>query len=88
MHEPDLLPLVDNNFIVVHVNIGDDGKQNGALATKYSIPLEKGVPAIAVLARDGKLLYSDKRAEFEKARSMDPDDIAAFLNKWKPGASR
>ena len=85
MHEPDLLPLVDNNFIVVHVNIGDDGKQNGSLATRYGIPLEKGVPAIAVLGRDGKLLYSDTHAQFEKARSMDPDDVAAFLNKWKPG---
>jgi len=88
MHEPDLLPVVERNFIVVHVNIGEDGKQNGALATKYGIPLEKGVPAVAVLGRDGKLLFSDRQAEFEKARSMDPDDIAAFLNKWKPGSSR
>lgn len=87
MHEPDLQPVVDHNFIVVHVNIGEDGKQNGALAAKYGIPIEKGVPAIAVLARDGTLLYSDKHAEFEKARSMDPDDIAAFLNRWKSGAS-
>lgn len=88
MHEPVLQQLVDRNFIVVHVNIGDDGKQNGALAAKYGIPIEKGVPAIAVLARDGRLLYSDKHAEFEKARSMDPDDIGAFLNRWKPGATR
>ena len=87
MHEPDLLPVVSNNFIVVHVSIGDDGKQNGALAAKYGIPIEKGVPAIAVLGRDGKLLYSDKHGEFEKARSMDPDDIATFLNRWKPGSS-
>lgn len=72
----------------MHVNIGDDGKQNGTLATKYGIPIEKGVPAIAVLGRNGTLLYSDKHAEFEKARSMDPDDIAAFLNKWKPGPAR
>jgi len=43
---------------------------------------------VAVLGRDGKLLFSDRQAEFEKARSMDPDDIAAFLNKWKPGSSR
>lgn len=88
MHEPDLQPVVDHNFVVVHVNIGDDGKQNGTLATKYGIPIEKGVPAIAVLGRNGTLLYSDKHAEFEKARSMDPDDIAAFLNKWKPGPAR
>lgn len=87
MHEPDIRPVVDNNFFVVHINIGDDGKQNGALATKYGIPIEKGVPAIAVLGRNGALLYSDKHAEFEKARSMDPDDIAAFLNKWKAGSS-
>ncbi|HVZ16451.1 MAG TPA: thioredoxin family protein, partial [Terriglobales bacterium] len=83
-HQPDVQPLVDKNFNVVHVNIGDDGKQNADLVTEYKIPLDKGVPAIAVLDSDGKLLYSQQNGEWESARSMDPDDIIAFLNKWKP----
>ena len=83
-HQPDVQPLVDKNFEVVHVDMGDDGKKNGDLVEQYQIPLDKGVPAIAVLDSDGKLLYSQQNGEWESARSMDPDDIIAFLGKWKP----
>ena len=83
-HQADVEPLVDKNFVVVHVDIGDDGKKNNDLANQYKLPLDKGVPALAVLDSDGKLLYSQQNGEFEAARSMDPDDILAFLNKWKP----
>jgi thiol-disulfide isomerase/thioredoxin len=83
-HQPDVQPLVEKNFEVVHVNIGDDGKKNNDLAGEYKLPLDKGVPALAVIGPDGKLLYSQQNGEFESARSMDPDDIIAFLNKWKP----
>jgi thioredoxin 1 len=83
-HQADVAPLVDKNFQVVHVDIGDDGKKNNDLAAEYKVPLEKGVPALAILSADGKLLYSQVNGEFESARSLDPDDVITFLNKWKP----
>ena len=83
-HDPELAPLVQKNFQVVHVDIGDEGTKNSDLAEKYGIPVERGVPALAVLAPDGKLLYSQKNHEFSKARALDPDVLIAFLNKWKP----
>lgn len=83
-HQPDIAPLVTKNFQVVHVDIGDDGQKNSDLAQKYEIPVERGVPALAILAPDGKLLYAQQNHEFSKARAMDPDDLIAFLNKWKP----
>lgn len=83
-HQPDIAPLLHKNFRVVHVDIGDDGKKNNDLAEEYKVPLERGVPALAILGPDGKLLYSQKNGEFEKARALDPDDVVAFLNKWKP----
>jgi hypothetical protein len=83
-HEQDVAPLVDKNFDVVHVDIGDDGKKNADLVTLYKIPIDKGVPALAILGPDGKLIYSQQQGEFQAARSMDPDDVVAFLNKWKP----
>jgi hypothetical protein len=43
-----------------------------------------GSPGVAVLDSGGKLLYSQKNGEFEKARSLGPEDLLAFLNKWKP----
>ena len=83
-HEPDVAPLVNKNFHVIHVDIGAEVRKNEDLIEKYKIPIDKGVPALAVLDSDGTLLYSQQNGEFESARSLDPDDVIAFLNKWKP----
>jgi hypothetical protein len=83
-HQTDVAPLLEKHFQVVHVDLGDDGKKNHDLAAEYQVPLEKGVPALAILGPDGKLLYSQKNGEWESAHSLDPDDIIAFLDKWKP----
>ncbi|MBZ5547949.1 MAG: thioredoxin family protein [Acidobacteriia bacterium] len=83
-HQDDVAPIVEKNFQVVHVDIGEDGKKNNDVAAEYKTPLNKGVPALAILGPDGKLLYSQQNGEWESARSLDPDDVIAFLNKWKP----
>jgi thioredoxin 1 len=82
-HSPALAPLVDANFHVVHINIGE-GNKNLDLAAKYDVPLDKGVPALAVLDSDGKLLYSQQQGEFEDSVRIGPADVKAFLVKWKP----
>jgi thioredoxin 1 len=84
-HTPEIAPTLNHNFVVTHIDIGEYNK-NLDLAKKYEIPLERGVPAAAVLDSDGKLLFSQKNQEFEKAHSLAPEDILAFLNKWKPAA--
>ena len=83
-HQIDVAKVLQRNFQVVHVDIGDDGKKNGSVAAEYQVPVEKGIPALAVLDPDGKLLYSQKNGEWESARSLDPDDLIALLNRWKP----
>ena len=82
-HSPSIAPLVDSNFHVVHINIGE-GDKNLSLAAKYNVPLKKGVPALAVLDFDGKLLYSQQQGEFEDSVRIGPADVTAFLEKWKP----
>jgi thioredoxin 1 len=82
-HLPEIAPTLNRNFIVVHVDVGEYNK-NLELAKKYEVPLERGVPAAAILESDGKLVVSQKNQEFEKAHSMAPEDILAFLDKWKP----
>ena len=76
--------LVIIGYEVVHIDIGDDGKKNNDIASQFHVPLEKGVPALAVLESNGKLLVSQKNGEFENARAMTPQSILDFLNKWKP----
>jgi len=79
----DIAPLLRSNFLVVPVDIGR-GDKNQDLMKRYEVPMEKGIPALAVLEADGKLLYSQRGGEFESARSLAPDDIIGFLNRWKP----
>jgi len=85
-HHPEIEPRLKAHYIVVHVDIGEYNK-NLDLADKYQVPLKKGVPALVVLAPDGKLLYSQQAGEFEAARSLAPEDVIAFLKKWQPGAN-
>jgi Thioredoxin-like len=84
-HSAEIAPTLNKSFVVIHVDIGQMDK-NLDVAKRYDIPLERGVPAIAVLDSDGKLLFSQKRGEFEAARSMAPEDILDFLHKWAPPA--
>ncbi len=86
-HSPEISPTMEKSFEVVHVDIGQMDK-NLDIAKQYDVPLDRGVPAIAVLESDGKLLFSQKRGEFEAARSMAPEDILDFLDKWKPSATK
>ena len=83
LHQPEIAKLADPNFVVVHVDIGE-GKLNSDLAKQYNVPLDRGVPALAVLDSQGNVIYSQQHGEFEAARTMDPDDVVTFLNKWKP----
>ena len=83
-HRPDLAEIIAANYEVVHVDIGK-GQKNQDLATKYDVPLKRGIPALAVLDADEKVVYSQKNGEFENARGMKPEDFHAFLEKWKPG---
>jgi len=83
-HRPDAASIIANNYKVVHVDTGK-GEKNQDLMKKYDVPMKRGIPGLAVLDGDGKLLYSQKNGEFENARALAPDDFLAFLNKWKPG---
>ena len=81
-HQSPNLELLDKNFLLVHVDIGRFDK-NLDIPEKYNIPLKKGVPALAVLNSDGKLLYSQQAAEFGDMRYMYPTSVTDFLNRWK-----
>ena len=75
--------LLKKHYVLVHVNVGEKGiTDNFPIAERYGIPLKKGVPALAVLDADGKLVYSQKQGEFESMRKMDPSSVGDFLRKW------
>jgi thiol:disulfide interchange protein len=78
-HQSPNAELLAKYFIVVHVNIGHmDANVN--IAEKYNVPIRRGVPALAILNSNGKLLYAEREKEFEHT---SPSAITAFLNHWK-----
>jgi thiol:disulfide interchange protein len=79
-HQSPNAELLAKNFILVHIDIGHMDK-NVDVAKKYNVPITKGVPALAVIDANGKLLYSEREKEFEHTT---PEAINAFLNRWKP----
>jgi thiol:disulfide interchange protein len=79
-HQSPNAELLAKNFILVHIDIGHMDK-NVDVAKKYNVPITKGVPALAVIDANGKLLYSEREKEFEHT---SPEAINAFLNRWKP----
>ena len=82
-HRTDVAGLLKRNYEVVHIDVGE-GEKNQDIMQQYHVPMKKGIPALAVLDGHGKLLYSQQGGEFEKARSLAPEDLLAFLNRWKP----
>jgi len=85
-HQSDLAPILAANYEVVHIDLGPDEHKNPDLVKTYEIPLDKGIPALAVAESDGRLVVSQKNGEFEDARGLTPDVLIEFLNKWKPQA--
>lgn len=84
-HDPSNAGLLASNYVVVDINIGEYDR-NLDIARKYGIPINRGVPALVVLDSDGKVIYAQRNAEFEKMSKLDSAAVTAFLMKWKPGA--
>jgi thioredoxin 1 len=83
-HKPETAALLKESFVLVHVNVGDKGiTDNFKIAERYGVPLKKGVPAIAVLESDGRVIYSQKNGEFASMRTEDPRSVNDFLRKWR-----
>jgi thioredoxin 1 len=84
LKKPENAALLEKNFVVVHVNVGDKGiSDNFDVAERFGIPLKKGVPALAVLDSEGRVIYAQKNGEFESMRTMDPKSVNDFLEHWR-----
>jgi thioredoxin 1 len=80
----DFAPLLAANYVVVHINTGDEGKDNNDLAARFGVNLDHGIPSLAVLDPDGHVVVAQQNGEFESTVKIGPDDVKAFLQKWAP----
>ncbi len=81
--DPGNAALLAANYVLVDVSVGQYDK-NLDVVRKYGIPLNKGVPALAVLDGAGHVIYAQRNGEFESMRKLDSSAVTTFLQKWKP----
>jgi thiol:disulfide interchange protein len=80
-HQPANEKLLAKNYVLVHVWIGHIDT-NLDVPEKYGVAIHKGVPALAVLKPDGKVVYA-QQGQFSDMRHMESSSVTEFLEKWK-----
>ena len=75
---PEARAVIEEKFVAVKVDVGDWHKHPGVVAA-WGNPIEGGIPAIVVANAQGEVLFSTKAGQLAKARSMGPEDFAAFF---------
>jgi thiol-disulfide isomerase/thioredoxin len=82
-HDSTNRPILDSNFVLVHINVGRF-EFNQDLAARYQVLLTKGVPVLVVLDEHGKLIFSQRTGVFESIRGVQSSSVTSFLMQWKP----
>jgi thiol:disulfide interchange protein len=81
-HQAPNAELLQMNFVLVHVWVGHMDTHID-VAARYGVPISRGVPALAVLAANGKVLFAQATGQFAPMRHMEPTSVTEFLEKWK-----
>ena len=77
MTQSPLRNTLETDFVLTHVDIGN-WDLNMAFAANFGEPVAKGIPSIAIVEADGKILYVSQSGEFASARSSGVDS----LDEW------
>lgn len=72
--------LLARDFKIVKVDVGHFDK-NVDVAKSYGVPLEKGIPAVAVVSPKNEVLYVTREGELANARKMGEDGIYQFFKR-------
>lgn len=80
-------PLIAKHFKVVKVNVGRFDR-NVDIAQGFGVPLKNGIPAVAVLSPEGKVIYATKAGELADARNMGDKAIFDFFTRVSGAAGK
>lgn len=80
--------LLNKDFKIVHVNVGNPDTnvvghfdKNVDVAQSYGVPLELGIPTVAIISAKNEVLYVTKERELSKARKIGEKGIYDFFKK-------
>jgi thioredoxin 1 len=80
MNSGDCATLMAKDFQIVDVSVGRFNK-NLDVAKSYGVPIEKGIPAVAIVSSENKVLYVTKEGELANARDMGDTGIYDFFKR-------
>lgn len=72
--------LLSRDFSIVKVDVGQMDK-NLDVAKSYGVPLEKGIPAVAIISTNNEVLYATRAGELADARKMGDNGIYEFFKR-------
>jgi thioredoxin 1 len=72
--------LLARDFEIVKVNVGQYDT-NLDIAKSYGVPLEKGIPAVAIISPGNKVLYVTQAGELANARKIGDNGIYDFFKR-------
>lgn len=81
-HQQPNAALIAQGYILVDIDVGQMD-HNMSIAAQYGMPLHHGVPALAVLDGQGKVLYDQTDGQFSAMGRVDPALVTDFLKRWK-----
>jgi thioredoxin 1 len=73
-------PLLSRDFKIVKVNVGHFDK-NLDVAKAYGVPLQMGIPAVAIISTNNQVVYVTREGELANARKMGDDGIYEFFKR-------
>lgn len=76
---PELAPLMDAAFKVVHVDVGMFHR-NLDIVEEYGNPIDKGIPSVVLLDPDGKVLFVN-HGDLSSARSMSDRAVREYFER-------
>jgi len=79
-------PIVEPAFEVVRIGVGNRDRHLD-LMDAYGMRVEDGIPAVAVLEADGRLVVAQRHGEFRNARSAGVLDIVTFFHRHAPSSA-
>jgi thioredoxin len=81
-------PILNPNFVVVKVSVGNRDR-NLDLMAEYGMTVGSGIPAVAILEPDGRLVVSQRDGEFRNASSLlSVAEIVSFFHRWTPARAK
>lgn len=86
-HSAEVETLLNSDYVVVAIDIGD-WNLNISVASQYVDLSTSGIPALVVMNGSGQVQEATNDGSFSNARTMDADQVAAFLGTWAPGTSQ